>query len=61
VPAVSLSPTEAEAHLGSFIAPLVATDNPVCHALARRWLDGTPAPPGLTRISLVRVRVLPDA
>jgi len=51
VPAVSLSAAEAEAHFGSFIGPLIATDNPVSNALTRQWLDWTPAHPGLGLIA----------
>ena len=47
VPAVSLSPAEAEAHFGPFVGSLVAADNPVSSALTQRWLDWTPAHPGL--------------
>jgi nucleoside-diphosphate-sugar epimerase len=47
VPAVSLSPTEAKAHFGEFVGPLVAADNPVSNALTRQHLGWTPAHPGL--------------
>ncbi|PCC74946.1 SDR family oxidoreductase [Nannocystis exedens] len=47
VPAVSLSPAEAEARFGPFLGPLVASDNPVSTALTRQRLDWAPAHPGL--------------
>jgi nucleoside-diphosphate-sugar epimerase len=47
VTAVSLSPAEAAAHFGTFIATAVAADNPVSTALTRQQLDWTPAHPGL--------------